>query len=118
MDKNKAELTDNMLRELRRGTIVISVLSQLQDQAYGYNLVNSLAEKGFGIEADTLYPLLRRLENQGILESSWDTSESRPRKYYKISALGHDVFQDLLKEFENLYRSIMLLTGSDNNETD
>ncbi|HBL50179.1 MAG TPA: PadR family transcriptional regulator, partial [Firmicutes bacterium] len=74
METKKVELIDNMVRELRRGTIVISVLSQLQDQAYGYNLVNSLSEKGFNIEADTLYPLLRRLENQGLLESSWDTS--------------------------------------------
>ncbi|HAH96542.1 MAG TPA: PadR family transcriptional regulator [Firmicutes bacterium] len=118
METKKVELIDNMVRELRRGTIVISVLSQLQDQAYGYNLVNSLSEKGFNIEADTLYPLLRRLENQGLLESSWDTSESRPRKYYKISALGQDVYQSLLAEFENLYRSITRLTGSENNETD
>ncbi|MBL8165749.1 MAG: helix-turn-helix transcriptional regulator [Anaerolineae bacterium] len=90
----------NQLRqELRRGIVVLAVLSQLDTARYGYGLIQRLAEMGLEIEEGTLYPLLRRLEQQGLLESVWDTSETRPRKYYQISTTGRDVLTTLRAEW-------------------
>ncbi len=85
--------------ELRRGIVVIAVLSQMVTARYGYSLIQRLGEQGLDIEEGTLYPLLRRLEKQGLLESEWDVGESRPRKYYKISEMGNDVLQTLTSEW-------------------
>ena len=74
--------------ELRRGLIQIAALSLLQERMYGYQLVRILAEAGLETEEGTLYPLLRRLEGQGLLTSEWDTQGSRPRKYYRLSEEG------------------------------
>mgnify|MGYP005817317079 CR=1 FL=1 len=79
------ELLNTFLIELKRGTLVLSVLSQLSEKEYGYSLVQKLEEKGVTIEPGTLYPLLRRLEKQELLSSEWDTTESRPRKFYVLS---------------------------------
>src|SRR5690606_36005948 len=79
------EHLDKLMQELKRGTLTIGVLSQLHKPQYGYSLVALLEEKNFQVEAGTLYPLLRRLEKQGLLESKWDTNETRPRKYYMLS---------------------------------
>lgn len=92
---DQQELLDSLSTEVRRGTVVLSVLSQLGDRQYGYSLVQTLAQKGMGIEANTLYPLLRRLESQGLLTSEWDTDEAKPRKYYKRTALGSEVYTRL-----------------------
>lgn len=85
--------------ELRRGIVVLAVLSQMASAQYGYSLIQRLAERGLDIEEGTLYPLLRRLEKQGLLESEWDTTDSRPRKYYRISPQGHDVLAALVTEW-------------------
>lgn len=98
----KEDVLGNLILELRRGTIVLSVLSQLKDAKYGYSLVQSLEEKGVTVEANTLYPLLRRLESQGLLESKWDTDESRPRKYYILSSLGREVYISLCNEWKSM----------------
>jgi DNA-binding PadR family transcriptional regulator len=82
-------------QELRRGVVVLAVLSQLESARYGYSLVQQLGAQGFDIEEGTLYPLLRRLEKQGLLESSWDTSEARPRKYYRTNDAGRALLQAL-----------------------
>ncbi len=88
----------NQLRlELRRGTVVLAVLGLMDSAHYGYSLIQELAAKGLDIEEGTLYPLLRRLEKQGLLESEWEVGGIRPRKYYRISPLGRAVL-DLLKE--------------------
>lgn len=90
----------NKLRwELRRGIVVLAVLSQLDTARYGYSLIQRLAAHGLDVEEGTLYPLLRRLEKQGLLESEWDVSESRPRKYYRISPEGRDVLATLRAEW-------------------
>ncbi len=81
--------------ELRRGVVVLAVLSQMDTAGYGYSLIQQLAGKGLDIEEGTLYPLLRRLEKQGLLESKWEVGESRPRKYYRISPAGRDVLNTL-----------------------
>ena len=72
-------LFDSLVLELRRGTLILSVLSQLQEAQYGYSLIVRLQEKGIEIDAGTLYPLLRRLEKQELLESSWDVESAKPR---------------------------------------
>ena len=74
------DLLSTLLLELRRGTLTISVLSQMNESKYGYALVQSLEEKGDAIAPNTLYPLLRRLESQQLLESKWKTSGTKPRK--------------------------------------
>lgn len=103
------ETITSLTQELRRGTLIISVLSQLSEPQYGYSLVAILEEKGVSIDPGTLYPLLRRLEKQGLLESSWDTNEARPRKYYVISTAGQEVYEQLCKEWDTIKNSLEYL---------
>lgn len=98
-EENTQLVYNNLLQELRRGNIILSVLSQLTEPQYGYSLVVLLEEKGISIEPGTLYPLLRRLEKQEILESNWDTDTSKPRKYYKLSDNGKKIYKDLCNEW-------------------
>lgn len=93
---------DSLTQELKRGTLVLGVLSQLKQPLYGYSLVNNLSEKGMDIDKNTLYPLLRRLEKQGLLESEWSVEESRPRRYYKLSDRGDVVLLKLAEEWANM----------------
>jgi PadR family transcriptional regulator, regulatory protein PadR len=96
VETNKQDqLFDSLVSELRRGTIVISVMSQLKTPQYGYSLVVLLEEKGIAVDAGTLYPLLRRLESQGFLESSWDVESTKPRKYYQLSEYGKTIYEKL-----------------------
>jgi DNA-binding PadR family transcriptional regulator len=96
----------NLKNELRRGTQVLAVLSQLDKTQYGYSLLQDLEDKKVNIEAGTLYPLLRRLESQGLLKSEWDTTESRPRKYYLLSEDGKEVYQLLLNEWNTIAKEM------------
>ncbi|MCA9981087.1 MAG: helix-turn-helix transcriptional regulator [Anaerolineales bacterium] len=94
--------TEKLILELRRGVIVMAVLSRLQREHYGYSLRQDLADSGLDINEGTLYPLLRRLEDQGLLESRWDVSESRPRRYYKIAKPGLETLLNLKEEWKYL----------------
>lgn len=94
-----SEHVEQLRLELRRGIVVLAVLSLLDDASYGYNLIQRLASQGLNIEEGTLYPLLRRLEKQGLLQSEWDTTEARPRKYYRISETGQAVMRALRDEW-------------------
>ena len=96
------ELINSLTVELKRGTMVLLVLSQLHSNEYGYSLVQKLEDKKVPIEAGTLYPLLRRLEKQKLLISEWDTSESRPRKFYTLSDEGKEVYKKLKKEWKQI----------------
>jgi PadR family transcriptional regulator PadR len=107
-------LIQTMCSELRRGTQIMAVLSQLDKTQYGYSLLQTLEEKKVLIEAGTLYPLLRRLESQGLLKSEWDTSESRPRKYYLLNDEGKAVYQRLKKEWNQIVKEMAMLTGGIN----
>ena len=107
------ELISSLIIELKRGTLVLSVLSQLKTPEYGYSLVQKLENKSTLIEAGTLYPLLRRLEKQGLLTSEWDTSESRPRKFYVLSEEGKTVYQLLKNEWRSLSNQLELLLKED-----
>jgi PadR family transcriptional regulator, regulatory protein PadR len=91
------QLIQNLTVELKRGTLIIVVLQALKKDQYGYSLLQDLDKSGVEIEAGTLYPLLRRLESQGLLESTWDTTESRPRKYYKLNEQGITVLDELIR---------------------
>ena len=82
-------------QDLRKGVLVLAVLSQLRTTQYGYSLRQALAERGMPIEEGTLYPLLRRLEAQGLLDSRWQTDGGPPRRYYKLSASGTELFREL-----------------------
>lgn len=93
------EQVNQIRQELRRGVVVLAVLSQMDTARYGYSLIQRLAERGLEIEEGTLYPLLRRLEKQGLLESEWEVGEARPRKYYRISPLGREVLAALREEW-------------------
>lgn len=95
----KNDFMNTILVELKRGTITLAVLSQLKEPEYGYSLLEKLVKMEIPIESNTLYPLLRRLEKQGILLSQWSTKESRPRKYYKLSTLGEEVYELLKMEW-------------------
>ncbi len=96
----------NMEQELRRGTVTLCVLSRLDKAKYGYALVEELAGAGLSIEPGTLYPLLRRLESQGLLKSEWETSGPKPRKYYERSEAGERIYKLLCTEWNELAHSI------------
>jgi DNA-binding PadR family transcriptional regulator len=102
----KDVIVTNLVGELKRGTLVLSVLLNTKESTYGYSLVQALQSLGIDIEQNTLYPLLRRLEKQALLSSSWDTTESRPRKYYQISPLGLEVLSDLTTHWQETNRII------------
>ena len=99
-------IIDSLILELRRGTIILCVLSQLESEKYGYALVETLEEKGMRIDPGTLYPLLRRLEKQELLSSEWETSGSKPRKYYVLTDTGRKIYQLLCNEWDSMAQSI------------
>jgi PadR family transcriptional regulator, regulatory protein PadR len=108
------EILSSLTVELRRGTLVLSVLSQLNNPEYGYSLVQKLEEKNTIVEAGTLYPLLRRLEKQELLISNWDTTESKPRKFYVLSDKGKEIYKRLKNEWRSISRQLdNLLMGDD-----
>ncbi len=108
---NVNESVDGMILELRRGTIILAVLSQLSEPQYGYSLVSTLEEKGIGVDPGTLYPLLRRLEKQDLLESNWDTNDARPRKYYLLSPAGRQAYQRLCAEWKSIVSDLDDMIG-------
>lgn len=104
------EIVSGLMLELRRGTLILTVLSQLSEPMYGYNLVKKLTERGVPMDANTLYPLMRRLEGQGLLKSEWETGESKPRKYYQITALGSTVLErtkDYYRKYTETLNSLL-----------
>lgn len=100
------EVVSNLILELRRGTLVLSVLTQLKEPQYGYSLIQSLSDQGIQIEQNTLYPLLRRLDKLGLLDSEWQVEEARPRRYYKLSALGLQVLSAMKTEWRSMNTSM------------
>jgi DNA-binding PadR family transcriptional regulator len=96
------ELVSAHRQELRRGTVVLACLLILRRPNYGYALLDQLDRSGFAVDANTLYPLLRRLEKQGLLTSDWNTEESRPRKFYRTSDLGSALAAALGRDWDSL----------------
>jgi PadR family transcriptional regulator PadR len=110
------ELHDKITQELRRGVLVLAVLSQLSDPKYGYALIDELSRHGLEIEQGTLYPLLRRLEEQGLLESEWSVDGPRPRRYYVISATGRDLLVRLQEDWGQLIQVMDILLADSKGE--
>ena len=107
---NSNELVQNMLLELRRGMIVMAVLSQLKEEQYGYSLLKLLSDQNMEIDQGTLYPLLRRLEAQGLLQSDWRLAEeARPRRYYIMSKQGREVLAQLKREWSGMVAAMQKL---------
>ncbi|MCG8526433.1 MAG: PadR family transcriptional regulator [Opitutales bacterium] len=101
------ERFEKMRGELRRGTLILAVLLALREEEYGYSLRGKMQDVGLDIEESTLYPLIRRLETQGLLSSHWsETDGGRKRRYYKTSEAGLRILEDLLSELESINTSI------------
>jgi DNA-binding PadR family transcriptional regulator len=103
------ELFANQALELRRGTIVLAILSKLEQPRYGYALLQALEQNGITVDAGTLYPLLRRLEKQEVLESKWDVSDTRPRKYYQLSDKGQQLYKRLQREWRDTQEKLNVM---------
>ena len=100
------EALEKLRLEMRRGTIVLAVLGQLRQEHYGYSLRKSLLEKDINIDEGTLYPLIRRLEKQGLLTSEWREEANRRKRFYLLYDYGHSVFEQLLEDWVELNDSI------------
>jgi PadR family transcriptional regulator PadR len=96
------QVLDNIILELRRGVLVMAVMCYLETEQYGYSLIKLLANHGLEIDQGTLYPLLRRLESQGVLASVWRIDEARPRRYYVLSEQGRQLLPRLKDEWKKL----------------
>lgn len=103
---SESDILETHLQELRRGTIVLACLRLLEKPGYGYGLLEELGERGFPTDANTLYPLLRRLEKQGFLTSEWNTDEARPRKFYRTSTAGMQLAVALTDDFRAIATAI------------
>src|SRR5579871_31056 len=101
-DPLQSELFDSLKLELRRGCLVLAVLGQLREEHYGYTLRKALADQGLEIEESTLYPLLRRLETQGLLVSEWREEDKRNKRFYRLSSDGKVIFEQLLEEWRDM----------------
>lgn len=95
--------------ELRRGVVVLATLSQLRTPRYGYELRQALADKGLPIEEGTLYPLLRRLEAQAVLQSEWKIEDGPPRRYYSINADGRKLLKKLTESWRGMNQAMARL---------
>ena len=99
-------LFENLRLELRRGCLTLAVLAQLRQEHYGYTLRKALAGRGLEIDESTLYPLLRRLETQGLLASEWREEDKRNKRFYRLSSDGERMFGQLLQEWNAINASI------------
>jgi len=101
-----ADVFENLKLELRRGCLTLAVMVELRTERYGYTLRKALADQGLAIDESTLYPLLRRLESQGLLVSEWREEEKRNKRFYRLSASGETILAQLLAEWENINASL------------
>jgi DNA-binding PadR family transcriptional regulator len=104
MENTDQQLLENVTLELRRGVIVLAVLSQLEQEQYGYSLIKLLSDQKLAVDQETLYPLLRRLESQGLLASDWRVEDARPRRYYTLSSQGKNVLPQIKLEWKALVK--------------
>lgn len=101
-----AELFENLRLELRRGCLILAVLAELRTEHYGYALRKALADRGMAIDENTLYPLLRRLESQGLLASQWREEDKRNKRFYRLSSDGELILKQLLEEWNTINSSL------------
>lgn len=100
------DLYENLRLELRRGSLVVAVLAALRSEQYGYTLRKALADAGMPIDEGTLYPLLRRLESQGLLVSEWREEEKRNKRFYRLSHEGKLILKQLIAEWKHINESL------------
>lgn len=100
------EVFENLRLELRRGCLTLAVLTQLRTERYGYTLRKALADDGLEIDEGTLYPLLRRLESQGLLVSEWREEDKRNKRFYRLSPMGEQILEQLLGEWQRINTSL------------
>jgi PadR family transcriptional regulator PadR len=100
------DILENLKLELRRGCLIVAVLAQLRTEQYGYTLRKALADDGLAIDEGTLYPLLRRLETQGLLVSQWREEDKRNKRFYRLSPAGEMILGQLLEEWQNINTSL------------
>lgn len=100
------EVFENLRMELRRGCLIVAVLAQLRSEQYGYTLRKALADDGLAIDEGTLYPLLRRLESQGLLVSQWREEDKRNKRFYRLSPAGEAILIQLLEEWGSINASL------------
>ena len=100
------DVFENLRLELRRGCLIVAVLAQLRVEQYGYTLRKSLADDGLAIDEGTLYPLLRRLESQGLLVSQWREEDKRNKRFYRLSPDGEQILKQLLDEWQSINASL------------
>ncbi len=100
------EILENLKMELRRGCLIVAVLAQLRTEQYGYTLRKALADDGLAIDEGTLYPLLRRLETQGLLVSQWREEDKRNKRFYRLSPVGDQILSQLLEEWQSINTSL------------
>jgi PadR family transcriptional regulator, regulatory protein PadR len=110
---NSDETTVGHIQELRRGTVVLACLIRLRTPDYGYALLESLNSLGILVDANTLYPLLRRLEKQGLVTSEWNTEEARPRKFYRTSPAGEQLAAALTTDWRRIDDALARLDTGD-----
>jgi len=100
------DIFENLRLELRRGCLILAVLAALRTERYGYTLRKSLADQGMEIDEGTLYPLLRRLETQGLLVSEWREQDKRQKRFYRLSDNGNQILERLLVEWQSMNASL------------
>ena len=100
------DMFENLRGELRRGCLIVAVLAQLRTEQYGYTLRKALADDGLAIDEGTLYPLLRRLETQGLLVSQWREEDKRNKRFYRLSTAGEQILTQLLEEWQDINTSL------------
>ena len=106
-----ADLFENLRLELRRGLLVLAVLAELRSERYGYTLRKALEASGMPIDEGTLYPLLRRLEDQGLLTSVWREEDRRRKRFYRLSREGATTLKQLLAEWKSIDSSLSRIVG-------
>jgi PadR family transcriptional regulator, regulatory protein PadR len=105
MEKQVLESVERIRQEMYRGITVLAAMSRLRQFQYGYALLKGLNDASFDVGQDTLYPLLRRLEEQGLLDSEWRTDDPRPRRYYRLNQKGLEVFTALKAEWQKIEKN-------------
>ncbi len=99
-------LFENLRLELRRGSVILAVLAALRTEQYGYTLRKRLEEGGMPVDEGTLYPLLRRLESQGLLESQWREEDKRKKRFYRRTPAGTEIFARLMAEWQSIGEAV------------
>ena len=119
VDKSNLDVLENLRSELRRGSLIVAVLAELRTEQYGYTLRKSLESHGIAMDEGTLYPLLRRLETQGLLASEWREQDKRNKRFYRLSAAGEVILGNLVADWDSLSASLQsILQGSEAENAD